>query len=262
MISFARGMERLPQALAASLAARRQLRLGEAATALRRAPGGWEVHSAGGWLACRHLVVATAANAALPLLAGVPELGPPPLASLPEALLATVVLGFTHTARVPFGFGYLAPEREGRFALGTLFSSHMFPGRAPAGHQLLEALVGGRRHPERLELDDEQLVARTYADLRQLLPLPDPPCFARVLRLQSGIPQLEAGYSDLLAWRARVEAADPHLHICGFGWTGIGINDMSKEAARVAARVAASLHGSRDADADGARPTEVRGIYV
>ena len=40
----------------------------------------------------------------------------PPAAGLPEARLASVILGFGPEARIPFGFGYLAPEREQRFA--------------------------------------------------------------------------------------------------------------------------------------------------
>ncbi|HBE94261.1 MAG TPA: protoporphyrinogen oxidase, partial [Desulfovibrio sp.] len=130
-------------------------------------------------------------------------------------------------------FGYLAPEREQRFTLGALFSSHMFPGRAPGGHQLLEALVGGRRHPERLELSDAQLIESVYADLSQLMELP-PPAYTAVLRPRAGIPQLEEGYTGLLDWRRTLQAAHAGLHLCGFGWLGIGINDMIKEARRMA----------------------------
>ena len=107
-------------------------------------------------------------------------------------------MGFGESAEIPFGFGYLAPEQEKRFALGALFSTHMFPGRAPKGHMLLEALVGGRRHPEKLELDDDVLIQKAYADLRQLIHLPDPPVFTKVLRSDHGIPQLEIGYPGLL----------------------------------------------------------------
>ena len=116
-----------------------------------------------------------------------------------------MALGFTDKAQVPFGFGYLAPERENRFAMGALFSTHMFPGRAPQGSVLMEALVGGRRHPERLELSDEELISRIYDDLRQLIPLPEPPCFSRVLRGDGSIPQLEMGYPALLSWKDSLE---------------------------------------------------------
>ena len=237
MTSFRAGMGRLPQALAQSLELNSQLLYRTEVKQVRPAAEGWEVQTAQHTLACRHLVLALPVNQCLELLASVVGSAQPPLSSLPEARIATIALGFTAKARVPFGFGYLAPERESRFALGALFSSHMFPGRAPAGHVLLEVLVGGRRHPERLELADGELLSRVYDDLRQLLDLPEPPCFSRVLRPRAGIPQLEEGYPALLAWLARMQQERPGLHVCGFGWQGIGINDMVKEARRIAGAV-------------------------
>ena len=129
----------------------------------------------------------------------------------------------------------------------------MFPGRAPAGGQLLEALVGGRRHPERLELADDELITRVYEDLRQLMDLPEPPRFAAVLRPSSAIPQLEAGYTGLLAWREAVHAGVAGLRLCGFGWTGIGINDMVKEARRAAEAICSPAAGTGG--------PEVKGVY-
>jgi oxygen-dependent protoporphyrinogen oxidase len=164
-----------------------------------------------------------------------------------------VVLGFTDMAKIPFGFGFLAPEQEKRFVLGALFSTHMFPGRAPAGHVMLEALVGGRRHPEKLDLSDAELISRSYEDLKLLIDLPEPPCFTKVLRPAHGIPQLEIGYPKLLAWRNLLAKQNRGLHICGFGWEGIGINDMTKAAQQVAKAIASgsSKHGE----------TGVKGVY-
>jgi len=215
----------------------------------------WEVHTSQQRFKGRILVLALPVNRALSLLAAssVSKENPPPLRKIPEARIATVVMGFTEAARIPFGFGYLAPEQEKRFALGALFSTHMFPGRAPAGHVMLEALVGGRRHPEKLELSDSELVRLSYDDIRQLIHLPDPPCFTKVLRTSHGIPQLELGYPPLLAWRDGLEKERDGLHLCGFGWGGIGINDMIKSAALVATAVA---HG-RLSDTRAA----VKGIY-
>jgi oxygen-dependent protoporphyrinogen oxidase len=175
------------------------------------------------------------------------------LSSIPEAKIVTIALGFTETADIPFGFGYLAPAQEKRFALGALFSTHMFPGRAPAGHMQLEALVGGRRQPEKLELPDDVLIRETYADLKQLIHLPDPPVFSKVLRSDHGIPQLEIGYPKLLAWRNSLVDNNQGLNICGFGWEGIGINDMIKSARKVASAIVAGISAKGK--------TEVKGVY-
>ncbi len=254
MTSFRAGMGRLAQGLASALEANREIMYGTTARAVEKTDSGWQVESGSNSFSCRHLVVALPINQALPLLAAIREAEEPPLASVPEARIATVALGFDDTATIPFGFGYLAPESEQRFALGALFSSHMFPGRAPLGHQLIEALVGGRRHPERLELSDEDLIARVCQDLAELMELPPSPSFARVLRPDSGIPQLEAGYPALLSWRKELQAAMEGLHVCGFGWQGIGINDMTKEAWKAARAIL-----TRELEQE--EEQEVKGIY-
>ena len=231
MTSFTAGMAMLPERLADHLSDR--IVYGAAVERLTRTAEGWQVHSKQGDIVCRHLLLALPVNRCLELLsAALPEL-PPPIAAIPEARILSVLLGFDQRAQIPFGFGYLAPEKEQRFALGALFSSHMFPGRAPAGGQLLEALVGGRRHPERLGLSDPELIEAVYADLSQLMHLP-PPIYSAVLRPSAGIPQLERGYTELLCWRQTVHDTLPDLRCCGFGWKGIGINDMIKEARQVA----------------------------
>jgi oxygen-dependent protoporphyrinogen oxidase len=251
MTSFSKGMAMLPDRLAEQLASRGALQYNCAISALEQSNNGWRVLREGVAFECRHLVLALPVNRSLGLVAAaLPKT--PPQTVIPEARILSVLLGFDERARIPHGFGYLAPEREQRFALGALFSSHMFPGRVPEGCQLLEALVGGRRHPERLELSDEALIEQTYQDLRQLMELP-PPLYAHVLRPNAAIPQLEEGYPELLAWRDQLHHDHPNLHLCGFGWKGIGINDMVKEARRMADRVLASGSGS-------AGP-EIKGIY-
>src|SRR5205823_10694546 len=55
------------------------------------------------------------------------------------------------------GFGLLMPEIEGARILGALFSSTLFPGRAPAGHVALTVFAGGTRQPEIARLEDDEL---------------------------------------------------------------------------------------------------------
>jgi len=251
MISFPQGMGRLPEALAEG----KNLVFDAAVESIEKKESGWEVRSADQCYEADSLVLALSVNQSLSLLRDSSGLRveKAPLASIPEARIVTVAMGFGKNADIPFGFGYLAPEQEKRFALGALFSTHMFPGRAPEGHMLLEALVGGRRHPEKLELDDDVLIQKAYDDLRQLIHLPAPPVFTKVLRSNHSIPQLEIGYPKLLDWRNRLVVHNPGLHVCGFGWEGIGINDMTKAAKQVAAAIAAGRSATGE--------TEVKGVY-
>ena len=246
MTSFPLGMEQLITTLAAG----KNILYRSPVLAVTRENGAWEIQSESRTYRAATVILALPVNRTLELLAA----HVPPLTAIPTARIATVALGFTDKAQVPFGFGYLSPERENRFAMGTLFSTHMFPGRAPQGRVLMEALVGGRRHPERLELSDEELISRIHDDLRQLIPLPEPPCFSRVLRGDSGIPQLEMGYPALLAWKESLEQELEGLHISGFGWEGIGMNDMMKTAKAVAEKIVLRTEGKR-------QKPEVRPVY-
>ncbi len=252
MVSFAQGMERLPRALAEKT----PIIFNTAAKGINQHDGIWEVMTEGKKYLANSLVLALSVNQTLALLETVidKEEQKPPVLKVPEANIANVVMGFTSEANIPFGFGYLAPEQEKRFSLGALFSSHMFQGRAPEGHVLLEALVGGRRHPDRFSMDDNDLVHEVYEDLRQLIDLPEPPCFAKVLRPLGGIPQLELGYPELLKWCRSLETKHKGLHVCGFGWGGVGLNDMIKSAKKAAEVIASG-------DEELHEITEVKKVY-
>ena len=252
MTSFASGMRRLPERLAETFLPESELRLGCLVQALCKNGENWMVRSNLGDFIARALVVALPVNAALPLATDLAA--PPPCPSIPEAWIKNVVFGFGKGAHLPPGFGYLAPEMEQRFALGSLFSSNMFSDRAPQGHILCETLVGGRRHPERFALDDTELIRRSLADIRDTLGITSEPQYAEVLTPAGGIPQLEQGYAALLHWRQQVTAAHRGLFFCGFGWEGIGLNDMIKTAYRVAAARLENLRDSSNAPA-------VRKIY-
>ena len=223
------------------------------ATEISKEDKGWKVTTADETYRCRNLVLALPVNGSLSLLKEL--VAAPPIPTIPEARILTIAMGFGPEAQLPPGFGFLTPEQEQRFCLGALFSSNMFPGRAPKDHILLEALIGGRRHPERLELDDETLIKEAVQDLQQLLNLPKPPCYAKVLRPRGGIPQLEKGYPALLEWRNETVKKEKGLYITGFGWEGIGLNDMIKTAFRVSEAI---KQGERDGGEENA---EVKKVY-
>lgn len=252
MTSFPEGMQRLPERLAETLVAGQDLYLKTEVTALQPEGSGWQVATSAGPFQAQNVVIALPVNGALKLLG---QLGAdPPEQSIPETWIATVVFGFSDRVHLPAGFGYLTPEEEGRFTLGSLFSSNMFPGRAPKGHVLFETLVGGRRHPERLELDDRTLSQKALADVRHILQITENPVYTTVLRSSGGIPQLERNYPRLLAWRNSFLTEHPSLQIVGFGWEGIGLNDMMKCGVRAAEGVLSSA-------GRGKKGAEVKGIY-
>src|SRR5439155_114236 len=67
------------------------------------------------------------------------------------------------------GFGFVVPSIEQRSILACSYPSRKFDGRAPEGHELLRAFVGGALRPELVDLDDAALRAAVEADLAALL---------------------------------------------------------------------------------------------
>ena len=80
----------------------------------------------------------------------------------------------------------LIPKIEGFKILGTIFSSALFPNRAPAGHLNLTSYIGGARYPELASLPPEKLVDVVLADLRVLLGVKGKPVFAHCGGLSEG----------------------------------------------------------------------------
>ncbi|PHR24561.1 MAG: protoporphyrinogen oxidase [Desulfotalea sp.] len=232
MTSFPKGMVRLVERLAENLDPASELQLNCGVTAVTKTATGWEVIAGGSQYKAQNIVCCLPINAALKLLQGVDSTIPQK--SVPEARILSVVFGFTNDVVIPPGFGFLIPEKEQRFTLGALFSSNMFPGRAPKDHVVFEALVGGRRHPEKLELDAETLTRKALKDMQHILGIDKEPVYTTILRSAGGIPQLERNYPELLKWQQSAQEQDPSLFISGFGWGGIGLNDMMKSGTRIA----------------------------
>lgn len=252
MTSFPSGMQRLPERLSENLTIGQDLQLCTNVISVQADENGWLVTTSKGLFQAKNVVCALPINAALKILDQIdPTL---PEKSIPETWIANVVFGFDDGVKLPPGFGYLTPEKEQRFTLGSLFSSNMFPGRAPKGHIVFETLVGGRRHPERIELDDKTITRKALKDVQEILQLPKAPVYTTVLRSSGGIPQLEKNYPQLLAWRQNFISTHPGLQIVGFGWEGIGLNDMIKCASRAADTVLSSSTTTQ-------HDASIKGIY-
>lgn len=141
--------------------------------------------------------------------------------------VASVVLGF-HREEVKHpldGFGVLVPEAERMNILGTIFSSSLFPGRAPSGHVTLTSYLGGSREPELAVTTDETLISNTLRDLRSLLGVTGAPTYRHCFVFKKAIPQYNLGYGRFKDLMARAESVAPGLLIGGHSRCGISLGD-------------------------------------
>ena len=153
--------------------------------------------------------------------------------------VASVSLGFAseRIARPLDGFGVLIPGIEKRFALGALFLSTLFPGRAPEGCALLTAFVGGAKAPERARLPEGELVERTVESLRDLLGLSGAPLFSRVVRHERAIAQYDLGYGRFLERMNSIEREFSGIRFAGHARDGISVANAIRSGLRVAREI-------------------------
>jgi len=157
--------------------------------------------------------------------------------------VASVVLGFrredlTHACE---GFGMLIPRVEGFKSLGTIFSSSLFPNRAPAGHVTLTSYVGGERYPELASLPHEKLVELVCEDLRVLLGLHGKPVFAHSVFYPRAIPQYNVGYGRYRDLMTQIESQAPGFYLAGHYRDGVSLSDSIVSGCNIADRVASKL---------------------
>jgi oxygen-dependent protoporphyrinogen oxidase len=154
--------------------------------------------------------------------------------------IARIAFGFRRSqiAHSLAGFGALVPRRERMSILGVLFSSSMFPNRAPEGHVLLTVFAGGARNPGLPRLHDSEIARAALEDLRRLLGIKGQPVYTDVLKLDRSIPQYNVGYRGVKNLIERVESRSPGLFVASSCSHGISVSDCITGGAAAAGRVA------------------------
>jgi oxygen-dependent protoporphyrinogen oxidase len=163
--------------------------------------------------------------------------------------VASVVLGFRRedVTRPCEGFGMLIPKVEGFKILGTIFSSSLFPNRAPSGHLTLTSYVGGERYPQLACVPRERLIEITCEDLRVLLGVKSKPTFQHVVIYPKAIPQYNVGYGRYRDLMNEVEAKAPGLFLAGHYRDGVSLSDSIVSGCNVADRVASYCSAVKEA---------------
>ncbi|XP_044493256.1 protoporphyrinogen oxidase 1, chloroplastic [Mangifera indica] len=118
------------------------------------------------------------------------------------------------------GFGQLHPRSQGVETLGTIYSSSLFPNRAPAGRVLLLNYIGGATNAGILSKTESELVEAVDRDLRKMLINPNAkdPVVLGVRVWPQAIPQFMVGHFDHL------DAAKASLRDNGFQGLFLGGN--------------------------------------
>jgi oxygen-dependent protoporphyrinogen oxidase len=236
MISFREGLDQLPRTLAKRIGDMGDVRTGVTCQRIVRTGDGFRADTDEGPFEARQVVLAVPADVAVRLLEEATEGRSRGLDGIPYAPVALVSTGWRRedVAHPLDGFGFLAPRKEGLHVLGVLFPSGIFPGRAPEGHTVLTAFMGGRTHPEALTWDDDRLMSVILGELRQTVGARGEPVIHTIRRWPRAIPQYEVGHGRFLDLAREIETALPGLRIGGNFLHGVSVPDCIRNATALA----------------------------
>jgi len=253
IISFRDGMCQLPEALgrAVETANDGAVLVNARVTQVSRNPDtSWEVrHESNGQV---HNVEAGAIICALPAYA-LPAVSWPEewsrsvseMSAARYAPIATVALGFLQSqVRHPLdGFGVLLPSVEKGRILGALFNSSMFADRAPPGHCLVTAFVGGSRMSA--APSNTEAIDAAVSELMPLLGIRGDPAMTSVARWDAGIPQLELGHEIVQMAATNIAVQSTNAFFTGSYLSGVAIGDCLAHGSETGDRAATAALRSR-----------------
>ncbi|KAH7292538.1 hypothetical protein KP509_29G073400 [Ceratopteris richardii] len=163
--------------------------------------------------------------------------------------LSVLVMGFKKDdVTCPLdGFGVLVPSKEqanGFKTLGTLFSSSMFPDRAPPGSLLFTTFIGGSRNRELASRPAADLQVAAVNDLQQLVGISGPPVFFKHVFWNRGFPQYGQGYGSVFAALHKLEEDLPGFCYAGNHRDGLAVGKALASGYNAAGRVLDYLQSS------------------
>jgi oxygen-dependent protoporphyrinogen oxidase len=235
--SFRNGMGTLARGLAAGI----DVRYGVPVERLSR---GWSVSFGGQSAGARCVVLAVPAHVASGLLG---EVDREVSGALAEVCYAPIVVANLAVAVARFrkplaGFGFLVARGEGLNLLGTLFSSCLFPGRAPEGWHLLTCFMGGALAADVVEWPEERLWNTACSEVERVLGVDSGSARpVRLKRYRQAIPQYPIGHREWLSRTRSRAAALSGLFLTGNYFSGVSVPATMEHGARTADRVMAYL---------------------
>jgi protoporphyrinogen/coproporphyrinogen III oxidase len=244
LISFAGGMGELPKAVSRTLPPG-SIQLGVNVVGLKQVKNNrWQVFWEGkggtaGVEEADRVILSTPASQTAKIIEKTSTVASQLLAGIHYPPILSITLGYPKDRVVhPMdGFGFLIPRKERIRTLGSLFSSTLFPGRAPDGKVLLTNFIGGATDLAVDTTDDRDLAAEVSREISQLLGIDGKPEFVQATRYRESIPQYAMGHLQKLKNidLALAEAKGLHLRC---NWSGgISVGDCVRNGELLAEEI-------------------------
>ncbi|KAL4192912.1 hypothetical protein AMTRI_Chr06g196660 [Amborella trichopoda] len=146
------------------------------------------------------------------------------------------------------GFGVLVPSKEqgsGLRTLGTLFSSMMFPDRAPKDQYLYTTFVGGSRNRNLASASLDELREVVTCDLKKLLGVVGAPTFVRHVYWGDAFPLYGHNYDMVLKAIEKMEQNLPGFFYAGNHRGGLSVGKSIASGWKAAELVLSHLNVSQ-----------------
>lgn len=247
--SFRGGMATLTNSLMQTVGHR--LRTGCGVVGLEPKGWGWQIHGASAegsvTLRARRLVLSVPAGQAADLVSDMDAELAQLLRGVEYAPIVVVHTGFDAES-VPHpldGNGFLVPRCENMSINGCLWTSSLFPARAPDGKVLLTNYFGGARQPAAIDWDDSRCVSEVLNAVEHLLGVRGDPEMARIDRHQRGLPVYHGQYSRRLQAIDIRLSAHPGMYLEANYRDGVSVRDRIARAYRVAEEIRKQVTAER-----------------
>ncbi|MGH9372020.1 MAG: protoporphyrinogen oxidase [Vicinamibacterales bacterium] len=221
------GMGELVTAILSQLPAG-SVRLNAPAASLQRTAASWRLAAGSEMLDGAAVIIAAPAPTARELLGGVDDAAARICDSVPYVSTVSVALGFRRDSiRHPLaGSGFVVARRRNSLRItACTWASSKWESRAPEGHALLRAFIGGAHDPGAVDAGDAELVDVALRDLSGVLGISGQPVLARVYRWRNAGAQHHVGHRARMVGLGERLRALPGLFVAGSGFGSIGIPD-------------------------------------
>jgi protoporphyrinogen/coproporphyrinogen III oxidase len=232
------GVERLIEALLDDVGAA-TVRTSTPATKIEReGDEAWRVRTPDGPVDARAVILTVDAPAAARLVP--PGAASAELARIPFVSTGVVALVYPEGTgpSLPEGSGFVVPRGAAPMTAST-WISNKWPDPSFGDRAVLRCFVGAAGEEDVLDADDAKLIEACGRHLAALLPLPDRPEDAAVVRWPRAMPQYLVGHLER-AERIRYELP-PGIFVSGRSLDGVGVPDCVRSAGMTADAIAAYL---------------------
>ncbi|MFA6980094.1 MAG: protoporphyrinogen oxidase [Ignavibacteriaceae bacterium] len=135
------------------------------------------------------------------------------------------------------GFGFLIPAKEKKSFLGAIWSSVLFPNRAPEDAAAFTLFIGGSRNADIFKLDKEIILKTVIEEFQSIMKITAEPVHKSYRYWNKAIPQYNLGYIEHEKYFDEFEQNNPGIFLSGNYRGGISVGDCFKNAGLVTEKI-------------------------